>query len=269
MASPILGLNYRPSLSNTSSAAEAAALSPSIRQKIPLPQLPSYDIQVVLSHHSFTLPQATHIPIRWLMTETSTHNLKMKSSTTPPTLLLQAKLQRSIKVTHTTIYQEDYTTISRAERSWQPRRSQGGQQQQPVVVDMGLPLVFAGEDFGDSSSSTTTRRPPTKTLHPTMEYSKKFRIQYRVILSVKMRQGSKLSGTANKKKKQTVILPIHIATLCQGTKPPAALVPFTHQEVLDDDTMHTKPKFLPPPPSQLNDLPPYDPKDNPPAYLLA
>ncbi|KAI8337175.1 hypothetical protein BC941DRAFT_470908 [Chlamydoabsidia padenii] len=198
-----------------------------IHQKIPIPTT-TLTMQLVIPQHSFTLPQTTTIPIRLDMSGTSQ---------TPITI--RAKLQRLVKVTHTTMYQEDSTTLGRVEKTWDQGHHHG--------LDLQLPL------------------PPD--LHPTMDYSKKFRIQYYIVVSAKLRPSSRLS--ASTKKKQSITVPIHLATLGQEIKPPAALVPFTHPDILADDTMLTKPRFLPPPSCHSNYPPPYDPNDTPPAYLLA
>lgn len=233
-------LDFQPIVSLTSSGLTNSLHTCPIHQKIPLPA-PAFSISVVIPQQSFTVHQTPHIPVRLAMPAAAAAAWQTQLPIT-----VRAKLQRLVKITHTTIYQEDSTTIGRLEKTWTPST-------QGPILDLQLPLPRRHP----SDSSNTP-------LHPTMEFSKKFRIQYYVVLSVKLRPTARLSSST----KHAITIPIHLATLDQGTKTPAALVPFTHPEVLADDSMLSKPRFLPPPTSHANYLPAYDPHDNPPAYVL-
>ncbi|KAI8089801.1 uncharacterized protein BX664DRAFT_141842 [Halteromyces radiatus] len=213
----------------------------SIQQKIPS-ILPHFDIQVNIPHHVYTISESTHIPIRLTCINDST---SLTSCANLPSLLLCAKLQRHIKVIHNSFFHQELSTLQQVTSTWLLSQAD--------VLEMKLPLVT---DLYSSSSNSNM------ITCPSIDYAKHFHIQYTIILSAKIR--GRLTSTT---KKESISIPIFFTTLNQETKPPAALVPFTHQEVINDDTLNTKPRFIPPPSPHLNDtiLPPYDPI-KPPSY---
>jgi hypothetical protein len=113
------------------------------------------------------------------------------------------------------------------------------------------------------SSNTLTfqlKMPEREEIPPTLTYSNHLKIEYRLVVTVKVRH-----GPLNMKKK-LFDAPLTFGTLPPGTRAPRQLEPYSRL-VDNRSSVHSKPTFLKPEPvSEEEFLPAYDSEEIPPSY---
>lgn len=109
---------------------------------------------------------------------------------------------------------------------------------------------------------------PLRELPPSMNYGRQIDLRYMIRLTIKSRQGSTLHPS---KKKRSYLVPITLGTddanrVAATTA--ATPIPYSDPEVVNDTTLHTKPKFIRVSMSDaaMFGLPAYDAETSPPEY---
>ncbi|KAI8061702.1 hypothetical protein BC940DRAFT_370578 [Gongronella butleri] len=176
----------------------------------------------------------------------------------PASISISACVKRTVTIAHVTKANEESTIISSKTLNWHPKAQR--------VIDFFATIPLLDESASASTSSGNSAKTiadaSTALTLPSIEYSTMFNIRYTMELSVKIKSASGLL-TAHR---EHVSIPIFVANDVSPPKasPTTSLVPFTHKDAMQSNSMEFKPHFVSPSPTTAF-LPPYDP-DRPPAY---
>ncbi|KAI7886770.1 hypothetical protein K492DRAFT_189871 [Lichtheimia hyalospora FSU 10163] len=106
---------------------------------------------------------------------------------------------------------------------------------------------------------------PLRDLPPSMNYGRQVDLRYMIRLMIKSRQGSTLHPS---KKKRSYLVPITLGTVDADINRVSPPVPYSDPDVVNDTTLHTKPKFMrvAVTDAAMLGLPAYDAENSPPEY---
>lgn len=149
-------------------------------------------------------------------------------------MIVSMSLEQHIKVTTSGFYHDTTHVVAQVEE----KRTATGENDD--VVELRLPL--------DKQNS------------PSVDYLSRLQLQYMLRIVVKLKLGPLYT------KKRPFLIPVSLGTASAADSgfAPTGILPYTHPNVAQDTTFHTKPKFLRLP-EPVETLPPYD-SNQPPDY---
>ncbi|KAI8337391.1 hypothetical protein EDC96DRAFT_450310 [Choanephora cucurbitarum] len=167
---------------------------------------------------------------------------------------IEVFIKRQVDVTHGSYFRSDTMVMCHLEQSAFQMHKKG----QATAYSLCLPVPSR---IHPSLPPIVQKNFDLMGMTTTIGFSKHVKMSYSLHVTAKVKQGLRWT------KKQLFCVPLHFGTMARGEQVPSSLVSYRDTAVIEDETLHTKPRFLRIP--KLDEqLPAYDAEMPPPPFVL-